>query len=265
MGDESEAEVFARLPHGGTAAQAGEVEALLAAARQGAALGNPDILHLTSRAGLVNYARIADEIAARLAGRAAPLLDWGCGYGQMTYLLKNRGIDVTSYDIGDRPHRRELPVFGAIDVTYGDDPRRLPFDDAAFDAVLSCGVLEHVDDDASTAEIARVLRPGGLFFIYMLPNRFSLTELLATLRGISDHPRKYTVRGTRRLLRAHGLEPIAAARSNFLPKNLTGLPERLRRAYGRRAEAIVRWDGRLSAIPPLSWLSGVIEMTARKP
>ena len=43
--------------------------------------------------------------------------------------------------------------------------------------MLSCGVLEHVQDpDASLDEIRRVLRPGGTFYVTNLPNRYSYTE-----------------------------------------------------------------------------------------
>jgi SAM-dependent methyltransferase len=43
--------------------------------------------------------------------------------------------------------------------------QRLPFQDAVFDAVLSLNVLEHVTDPfACAAELARVLKPGGLLY-----------------------------------------------------------------------------------------------------
>jgi SAM-dependent methyltransferase len=42
------------------------------------------------------------------------------------------------------------------------DLRDLPFDDGAFDLILSSHVLEHLPDDApALAELARVLHPGG--------------------------------------------------------------------------------------------------------
>ena len=68
------------------------------------------------------------------------------------------------------------------------DPWRLPFDDGAFDAVLSCGVLEHVEDpDASLEEIRRVLVPGGTFYVYKLPNRTSYLEAIARRAGLYYH------------------------------------------------------------------------------
>jgi len=46
------------------------------------------------------------------------------------------------------------------------DSSRLPFDDDTFDVVTSFSVIEHQDDKALAAsEVARVLKPGGLFGI----------------------------------------------------------------------------------------------------
>jgi SAM-dependent methyltransferase len=59
------------------------------------------------------------------------------------------------------------------------DGRRLPFPDAAFDAVFSSNVLEHVQDlDALLGEIQRVLRPGGLSLHLMPTSAWRFWSLL---------------------------------------------------------------------------------------
>src|SRR6185437_1903821 len=103
-----------------------------------------------------------------------------------------------------------------------------------FGAVLSVGVLEHVPDLAgSLQEVGRLLKPNGIFFIFMFPNRFSWAEWVADLRGISVHPNKYTFRQTRELLERHGFRLEKKWRRNLLPRNLTGLNSRVKTLYGR--------------------------------
>lgn len=55
------------------------------------------------------------------------------------------------------------------------DARALPFPAASFDVVLSGGLLEHFrEPQAVVAEMARVLRPGGLFYADIVPRKVSL-------------------------------------------------------------------------------------------
>ena len=55
------------------------------------------------------------------------------------------------------------------------DVRALPFHDGALSVVLSGGLLEHFRDPAPVIrEMARVLRPGGLFYADIVPRKVSL-------------------------------------------------------------------------------------------
>jgi len=69
-------------------------------------------------------------------------------YGQMTYLPKMRGLHVIAFDIGEvgATALPDVPLCRDIDVVYSPHPTPLHFADSSFDAVLSCGVLEHVDE-----------------------------------------------------------------------------------------------------------------------
>jgi 2-polyprenyl-6-hydroxyphenyl methylase/3-demethylubiquinone-9 3-methyltransferase len=72
------------------------------------------------------------------------------------------------------------------------DAYRLPFGDAAFDAVCALDFLEHVTDPGrAIAEAARVLRPGGLFFFHTF-NRNPMAWLII-IKGV-----EWFVRGTPR-------------------------------------------------------------------
>lgn len=118
--------------------------------------------------------------------------------------------------------------------------------------------------DGSLHEINRVLRPSGLLFVFMLPNRYSWVEWISDRLNTSKHPVKFTFQTTTSLLNAHGFVVERRWKRNFLPRNLTGLGPRFKRAYGtvyRKVEAINRI---LANVPPTSFLSGVLEFRARK-
>jgi ubiquinone/menaquinone biosynthesis C-methylase UbiE len=181
---------------------------------------------------MLMYETLAQNLAKRELGR---LLDWGCGWGQVTALLLEQGVDVVPFDYReeiDAPTVERLERFPDIQAHVSPDPVVLPFGDAVFDTVLSCGVLEHVQDpDASMEEIRRVLRPGGMFYVTNLPNRYSYTEKIARLLGLYYHgqlpnDRVYTKRSVRELLDRHGFTVRELRRVHMLPLTLGG-PARL--------------------------------------
>lgn len=212
------------------------------------------------------YEAIATRIAA---DRPSRILDWGAGLGQMTALLSEHGIDVTAFDYdpdrGGSAAIEPLPAYPDFRVRLSDDPRRLPFGDREFDAVLSCGVLEHVEDpDASLEEIKRVLVPGGTLYVYKLPNRRSYLEAIAKrvglyYHGISEHDRLYDVRSTRALLQRHGFDIQELRLANMLPLTITsGLA-------ARASRQIWSVNRTLSAIPGVNLIATNVEAIARTP
>ena len=68
----------------------------------------------------------------------------------------------------------EAPA-GAHALQVGGDATAMPFGNGAFDRVIAAEILEHVPlDQRALAEIARVLRPGGLLAVTVpawLPER----------------------------------------------------------------------------------------------
>ena len=235
--------------------------------------GMRQFLHLDQPTGIWNYIRMANEIARCIPpGR---LLDWGCGLGQMTYLLRRRGFDVVPFEIGSTIDSAlpDMPLTRTVRPVRGSHPTQLPFGPGEFDAVLSCGVLEHVDEYSqpgnehrSLDEIFRVLKLGGWFPIYMLPQLYTWQEAIARAIGVGyTHPRRFTASEIRAMLTQHGFEVVTLRRSNMLPKNLTGLPAPLRRLYGHFARQALFVDRSLSAIPGLNQVAGVLEVLARRP
>ncbi len=155
------------------------------------------------------------------------VLDWGCGKGHITYLLRSRGFDVTSCDVVNEVDDttmlgQEAPIIqsGLIPVVPLCHPSNLPFKDEGFDCVLSFGVLEHVESEiASLHEIRRILKPGGLLFVTFLPYFLSWTQALARLRGIGYHDRLYNKRRLLQLAESARFQLASVFYGQLLPKN----------------------------------------------
>jgi SAM-dependent methyltransferase len=123
--------------------------------------------------------------AGRLTGGPGRLLDVGSGRGDVLVAAREAGWEATGIDLSpsfaDYAERRS----GARVMREPID--RCGFADESFDAVILAAVLEHLyDPDATVREVARVLRPGGAFFVDV-PNEaglyFRLGNLYQKLRG----------------------------------------------------------------------------------
>ncbi|MDJ1008334.1 MAG: methyltransferase domain-containing protein [Paracoccaceae bacterium] len=95
------------------------------------------------------------ERHAGVGTRPVRLLHVAPDFGLYLWLKRQNGVDYTATDL-DAARYRHIDGIETADLT------RLPFADAAFDAIVCSHVLEHVPDDrAAFAELARVLAPGG--------------------------------------------------------------------------------------------------------
>jgi SAM-dependent methyltransferase len=220
-------------------------------------------INLRSAPQIAEYEAAADRIAA--AGHRR-VLDWGCGRGQLTRMLRDRGVDVTPIDwdpSAQGTETRPLPAYPELKMFATSDPVRLPFDDGAFDAVLSMGVLEHVHDpEASLAELARVLVPGGLVYCHKLPNERSYLERIAKRigayhHGQGEHDRLYSLASARAIFEGNGFDVLEARRINVLPLTLPG------RAATVASPAIWRANRALSRVPGLNAVATNIEVVAQ--
>jgi len=123
--------------------------------------------------------QIVDAIARlRLTSPRDPrrVLEIGCSTGFKTFALQRQfpdaevfGVDPDAAAIelacgmGKRLDRTGFPRVPEFREGVGE---KLPFDDDSFDLIVCVTVIEHVTDvDRCLAEIARVMRPGGLLYL----------------------------------------------------------------------------------------------------
>lgn len=107
------------------------------------------------------------------------VLDLGCGSGRHVILLAREGYDTYGIDISQRViafAQQWLEREGLkADLKVGS-ATNLPWGERTFDVVISHGVLDHMrweDARQATKEVARVLKPQGLFYVSLVSTRES--------------------------------------------------------------------------------------------
>ena len=140
-------------------------------------------------------------------------LDVGCGGGYLSEELARLGFNVSGVDpapaslAAAQSHAKQSGLTIDYRVAQAES---LPFPDGSFDLVTCCDVLEHVQDlDRTLSEIARVLKPGGIFIVrYHQSDIHDLAGGDLCCPGISSdplfptrHPRLVHVHQTRRTRR----------------------------------------------------------------
>lgn len=157
------------------------------------------------------------------------ILDWGCGNGHFTDFLTQHGYDVVPYGFDSPEFLEHVHSASVGRYVRAMDNTSLPFQTATFDLVTSIGVLEHVrefggSEAESLTEIARVLRPGGHFFCFHLPNSSSWIELLSKSVGKWHHKYRFTRDDIQFLCKSADLELLDCVSYGFMPRNILGRP-----------------------------------------
>lgn len=122
-------------------------------------------------------------------------LDVGCGRGWYMAPLCEEGARVVGLDQSRRQVEAARASIGADARVVQGSAESIPFADASFDFAYTVNVLHHVGDPSAQgralAEMARVVRPGGLFFLHEMNARNTLfrwyySYLFPVLKGIDE-------------------------------------------------------------------------------
>jgi ubiquinone/menaquinone biosynthesis C-methylase UbiE len=96
------------------------------------------------------------------------VLDYGCGLGIHSVFMAKSGGEVTGIDISDV----SIEVAREVAIREGVEKQTrflvmnceaLEFDNDSFDVIFNSGTLSYLDLRKALAEIARVLKPDGIF------------------------------------------------------------------------------------------------------
>jgi len=104
-------------------------------------------------------------VLGELDGR--DVLELGCGAAQWSIALARRGLSPVAFDLSDRQlgHARSQRAAAGVDFPLVQaTAESLPFAARSFDVVFcDHGAMSFARPEPTVAEVARVLRPGGLF------------------------------------------------------------------------------------------------------
>jgi SAM-dependent methyltransferase len=188
------------------------------------------------------HRRKADLIRRFFKRRSIPTaglryLDVGCGNGKLLQLLRSDFMKSAGCDISARM-LRQMP---GIETRLQPDSPRIPFGDAEFDLVTAVCVYHHVAPghrSALTADIGRVLRPGGVFCLIEHNPSNPVTRLIVDRTPVDADAILLAVAEARRLAAAAGL--LAVERDYFLY-----FPQALYRYVGRTEALLAKlpWGG----------------------
>jgi SAM-dependent methyltransferase len=137
------------------------------------------------------------------------LLDLGCGAGDLLQAARKHGWQAQGIDVSSHAtkHVREL----GFEVFEGE-LKDAAFPAAHFDVITAAELLEHIfDPHALVEEVARILRPGGLFWV-TTPHARGLSARVLGLKWRCiwppEHLQLFSEGGLKALLRDAGFSKI---------------------------------------------------------
>jgi SAM-dependent methyltransferase len=137
------------------------------------------------------------------------LLDVGCGAGNLLQAARKNGWNAQGLDVsaGAVKHVRGLGF-----EVYEGELQEAAFPSAHFDVVTAAELLEHlIDPQPLLQEVARILRPGGLFWT-TTPHARGLSGRVLGLQWRCiwppEHLQLFSIRGVKKLLHDAGFRQL---------------------------------------------------------
>jgi SAM-dependent methyltransferase len=94
----------------------------------------------------------------------AKILDLGSGPGWLTFELSKKYPAMQGVDAAEAQTRLAQKLYPNINFQTADPQTGLPFESETFDCIVASLVMHDIEDQAKALkEIARVLKPGGIF------------------------------------------------------------------------------------------------------
>jgi len=158
-----------------------------------------------------------------------PTLDLACGTGHFARIFLGNSA-ITGCDL-DENAVRVAAKEKTLDALSVADARALPYPDCAFNSVLANCALEHIPDvERVIAEVARVLKPMGIF-AFTVPsehfNDFLLVPRAYQLLGLPSRARRH-IHWYNVLQKHLNIDPLSVWQKRL---NLSGLSVILHRYY----------------------------------
>ncbi|MDQ6905601.1 MAG: class I SAM-dependent methyltransferase [Chloroflexota bacterium] len=231
-----------------------------------------DATTIQGRGGISSTERTIGGLRLRRAfdammGHTGSCLLLGCGAGRHNRAIYRERPDLTlvGADLSVSAIREAVQV-GNGGAYLVADAAHTPAADASYDIVLLFDLLEHVPDvGRCVAEIARVLKPGGLFhgFIPLEAQPKTLFRALTNSKRIPIHQWKHdhvghiqrlTTESVTTTYRAHGMEPSDLTYSFHLLGQVHDIVdywgrERLRREPEGRSATVTKAVQRIVFFP----------------
>jgi len=133
------------------------------------------------------------------------MLEYGCGSAKVSQYMACRGYDCSMLDYSSAGIGLAQAAFrslGREGCFMIGDINHLELADNQFDIAYSGGVLEFFADVRSPVrEVVRVLKPGGLFAVDIVPNKFSVQTLADIERTLAGTVKNLATRRWRQAFR----------------------------------------------------------------